>query len=313
MGKHSLCSLLVLACTALALPASAAAGGYATIMFGRGQITEVTGKACTPTPGSVSLWTIADDLRQRGLTATAPVTPSQIADAPDHICTGGSLYPNWSDLDTLRDAYGWSMVPRGLTSDSLQSVTDPAILEANVCGALQPLYQHGHSRAWGMYAWPQNRWTETQEETYVPKCYAYGRRYAAAGKSNALPIPPPAYWAYTVSINGGKCANTALACHTFTPKGNRDYMQPSALAATFNQALSGRWAIVQWYKIVSGSYSRIGRNPAWDCTSLDPRDHWTSAGELYCYNDYQAVISSIDPTITVTDPAGVALATGRQP
>src|SRR5438552_2706612 len=90
----------------LVFPSSAFAGDV-TIMFGRGQLEQVDSN-CQPVPNSVSLWSIATDLKSRGMAATLPVTASQIGTA-SNLCIGSSVYPTWSDLDTFRGTYGWSM------------------------------------------------------------------------------------------------------------------------------------------------------------------------------------------------------------
>lgn len=298
--------VLAIACTCGLMMAAQAQAGELTLMFGRGVINATDSK-CRTLPGSVSLFTIADDLKARGLVATMPESPSQLGDGTTHVCTSGNLYANWDDLANLRDNYGWTAVPRGLTNDSLKAATDPLFLDSNVCGALQPFYAHGHTRAWGMYAWPQNRWTLDEEATYVPKCYAYGRKYTNAGRSFATPIKAPYYWAPVASVNGGKCANASLACHTFASKGGFDYTLPSTLITGVTAAAGpNRWSLIQWYKLVTGSYGKMGDRFAWDCTSPDAADHWASMGELYCYVDYEAVIAAIQPGTIVTDPATVA-------
>ena len=286
-----------------------ARAGDITIMFGRGQIQQTTG-SCAPAAGSVDLWTIARELKDRGLTATLPVTASQITGT----CHAGALYPSWADLATFRDTYGWSVVPRGLTNDSLKDVTDPVTLDANVCGSRDVLESHGFKRAWGMFAWPQNRWTLTQEATYVPKCFAFGRKYASQTHSNRLPVTGPYWWAQTISVNGGRCADVTLPCHTMQVRNDRAYMQPTVLAATGRKAYGDYWTIFQWYRLVTGKFGQRGDATAWDCTASNPAEHWTSYAEIYCYADYEAVLDGIDLSrVTVTDPAGVAAQQGLLP
>ena len=60
---------------------------------------------------------------------------------------------------------------------------------------------------------------------------------------------------------------------------------------------------------MTGSHGRQGDAIAWNCSGGSPAQHWTSYAEMYCYNDYLAVIGSLDPA-RVTDPAGVALKLG---
>ena len=306
--------LLALAITAILLSAPPPAlAGDLTIMFGRAQLTTALGKSCTVPPGAVDLWTAANELRARGLTATAPVTNTQIG-TTTRLCEAGSRYPTWDDLALLRDGYGWSMVPRGLTSDPLSTVTDPNLLNASVCGSRDLLESHGHPRAWGLFAWPRNRWTADQEATYVPPCFAFGRKYVLETKSNPLPVTGPYWWANVISVNGGPCSNPALPCHALSVPFSRGYMQPSALSATARKAYGAYWTAIQWYRLVSGKYGTLGSGYSWDCTSSDPADHWTGKAELYCYSDFVATLDGIDVSrLTVTDPAGVAEGQGLSP
>jgi hypothetical protein len=249
---------------------------------------------------------VASALQARGLVATLPMTANQISTAPNHICIGDSQYANWDDLAKFRDAYHWTVVPRGRSGRDLTKISDPTVLRDETCGVLQTFYQHGQTRAWGLFAWPMNRYTSALETQYVTSCYAYGRTYN--GGVNSLPVSAPYYWANTVSVNGGRCANTALACHTMSAP--RQYVQPTTLAAIINRATTGGWVLMQWYKLVSGSYH--DQWISWDCTSLNPADHWSNNGEDYCYNDFLTVVNSINKTlITNVDPTSVALATGR--
>jgi hypothetical protein len=294
------------------IAASPMPGGVVTIMFGRGSI-HLTNYQCVVLPGSVNLYTVAKDLRSRNLVATLPMTVSQIGTGPARVCSSGNLYANWTDLANFRDHYRWTVVPRGLTNADLTAVKDPAALEANICGALRPFREHGHHRAWGMFAWPQNRFTVEYQQRYVTPCYAFGRRYTGLYGTNYLPIPYP-YWVRVVSVNGGKCADVTLPCHTFTFREGYDYMQPNALAATVAMAAkNGSWTLLQFYSLVWGAYGRMGDHFAWDCRSPDPADHWSSYTEYYCWNDYQKVISSIPSSVRVTDPATVAELIGRDP
>jgi hypothetical protein len=290
---------------AVCWPGVANADGYLTLMFGRGQLSEMRGSPCTPTPGAVSLWTVANALQARGLVATLPMTADQIATPPAHICHGDSEYANWDDLAKFRDVYHWTAVPRGRTDRNLTQITDPVVLKDETCGVLQTFYQHGQKRAWGLFAWPNNRFTASLEAQYVAPCYAYGRTYN--GGVNTLPVTAPYYWANTISVNGGRCVNPDLACHTISAP--RQYVLPATLESDISRATTGKWVLMQWYKLVSGSYH--DQWISWDCTSTNPANHWSNNPEDYCYNDFLNVINSISKTLTVTDPASVAQATGR--
>ena len=51
----------------------------------------------------------------------------------------------------------------------------------------------------------------------------------------------------------------------------------------------------------------------WDCTSPDPRLHWTNDNERYCLSDWEQIVAAIAarPDIVVTDPLTVGIAYGR--
>jgi len=239
------------------------------------------------------------------MTATVPMTLNQIATAPNRDCTGDSLYANWADLAKLRDTYHWTIVPRGRTGQDLTRVTNPTVLQNETCGVLPDFYQHGQTQAWSMFAWPNNKYTSALETGYVTPCYSFGRTYG--GGVNTLPVGSPYYWANSISVNGGRCIDTTLACHTISSP--RQYVKPSTLAAAINRATNGGWVLIQWYKLVSGSY----HDPwiSWDCTATDPADHWSKNPEDYCYNDFLAVLNSISKTLVVTNPAAIANMTNR--
>ena len=316
LGRRALlCCFLSASISALALGAYAQpayAGGFDTILFSGGEIQQTLAGTCTPAPNTVSLFSVAASLKATGLRATVAITPSRIADAPSHTCFGSGFWRsnilNWSDMASLRDVDGWTFVPRGLTGRTLTTGTSQTVLKEEVCGALKPFYDHGHMRAWGLFAWPRSQVTSMLQSTYAAPCYAYGRFYV--GGYNRLPIAYP-YFANVASVNGGRCADTTLACHYMHVLNNRSYVQPSRLIYLLKQpALGGGWTLIQWYKLVQGQFGTPGQSVAWNCTSADPRDHWTSYAELYCYNDFLAAIHSIPPTIDVTDPASVAQLSG---
>ena len=58
--------------------------------------------------------------------------------------------------------------------------------------------------------------------------------------------------------------------------------------------------------------TRTGTALSWDCTSADWRQHYTSRQEVYCYNDFLAIMDglrdAVTTGVTVTDPATVARA-----
>lgn len=285
---------------------------FLTIMLGRAQIKQTVDNSCQVVAGqATTLQDVATELSAHGLRATVPVTPSEIGQSTQK-CVGGILYASWDDLAQLRDTYGWDAVPRGMTNDVITGLTGQALQDAT-CGALPTFYAEGYPDAWGMYAYPQNRFTSANQEV-VKTCYSYGRRYTGAGDVNHMPAAPP-YWARVVSVNAGQCNDTSLACYNDpNVKNGRRYMLPSQLDKGVSTA-PGSWGAIQFYRFVTGSYgsrsSALGQ-PAWDCTGTDPRTHWSHQPEAYCWNDFLTFLDNLPAGVTDGSPADVARAYGRE-
>ena len=66
------------------------------------------------------------------------------------------------------------------------------------------------------------------------------------------------------------------------------------------------------YRFVSGA-GRVG-GLGWDCTGPSSADHWTTDGEVYCWNDYQQALSMVPRDVGPRPTrATVAQAWGRTP
>jgi hypothetical protein len=280
---------------------SAATARYITYAFGRAQIGNyVSSSHCTvPLAGNIPLWTVANLLRAHGHAASAPVTLNQTGTTVP-ICQGTIRYATWSDLSRLKTSYGWSLVSRGRTGKELTTLT-LAQQREETCGTIPDFTAHGFPEAWGMFAYPNNRFTTTMQTSLVNPCYGFGRRYGVG--VNALPVPPP-YWVTTNSVMGGRCNDPALPCYTMAVKNNRRYTLPRTLIGYENSA---GWTVIQWYRFVTARMGTItSTSPSWDCTSPDPADHWTNQPEVYCYGDAHGVIDALVAGAIDTNPAAMA-------
>ncbi|MDX6532854.1 MAG: hypothetical protein QOF68_598, partial [Gaiellales bacterium] len=245
---------------------------------------------------------IADLLRVRGIVGTLTATIAMVG-----ACSGGIRNATWDELATFRETYGWSLSSRGRTNRFTDTLT-PAEQRDETCGSLATFAAHGHTRAWGMFAYPSGFASMAAQLGPVQECFSYGRLYELG--SNPYPVAAP-YLVKQLDIGGGRCRNPALACYRIAVRRSRWYTPPRLLAAYANAGLdgTGRWALLQWYRFVSGRSAGPGKR--WDCTSPNTRDHWTSEPELYCLNDFLWVIDHIDRRVTVTDPATLGAAQGR--
>ena len=296
---------LVLVWLASAPSAAAAEGpGYVTIMFGRTQWAAAA--SCSPLPGAVDLGQIAQALAARGLVATGNVVTNW-TQPTGFRCFATVLQPGWDRLAMLRDTFGWTFVSAGRSHRDLTKLT-PSEQVSESCGSLGPLYDHGHDRAWGLFAYPKNRSTTSLQAEIVSTCFAYGRRYApTTNDRSAMAFP---WFQKTHSLDGGACNDPALSCwNVAAPK---HYESPVAVRELF-AVPADHWYTVQFYQLVEGRLGTVGGTSSqrWDCTSADWHQHWTSRSELYCFADFLAALDGIPPGVVVTDPASVAEAWGR--
>jgi hypothetical protein len=272
-------------------------------MFGRSQWVEVD-NSCVPLPGAVPLDQIAAALAARGRSATGAVIPSRTKETAQY-CDKLARYPIWPQLGSLRDQYGWTFVSAGTNYTDVTQLTPEEQL-ADSCGSLQTFRDHGHNRAWGLFAYPNHK-SNNSVGSIVSSCFSYGRVYGQGSSCHTCLTSP--WFQTTNTVNGGRCNNPALPCYDVAADNTQKrYMSPLNLANLMKPG-PDRWSSVQMYRLVTGSYT--GEHHSWDCTSADWRDHWTNEHEMYCYTDYFRAVDSIPPTVVVTDPATVAESWGR--
>ncbi len=277
--------------------------GYITLLFGR-TMYSIADNNCNEIAGAVPLDQIAQDLSSRGLTATGVVVVDRTQSA-SQLCYGGSLYPTWSDLDTLRDRYGWSFDSDGMSHNDITAMT-PAQQYEESCGSLAYLSENGMTTADAFYAYGDNlRSTPIQTNT-VSQCFDYGRTYNGGVNTRAGLTAP--YFQKTNSLLGGACNDSTQSCYTLSTNGKR-YASPVAMSSLL-QVTADQWVVLQFYRMVTGASANT--NPSWDCTAPNWQDHWTSQTEMYCMNDFDQAIGTIPAGAVVTSPATVAAAWGRQ-
>lgn len=279
--------------------------GYLTLSFGRMQWV-TTDKYCNALPNTVDMAQVAQEFQGRGLIGTGSVIVSRTAEDA-YTCWGQyTKHPSWSQLQGLQNNYGWRFFSGGLRYRNMTTLS-ASEQSSESCGSLQTFTDHGLVGAEGLFAYPNNKWTSAIQADVVSKCFDYGRTYQGGRNfRNSMAAP---WFQRTVSVNGGKCNNTALPCYNLTTTPRR-YRSPSDLASLMNVA-NDQWVVIQMYRFVVGSFT--GKTFSWDCTSTDWRNHWTSNAELYCWDDYLYALDRIPAGVVPTDPASVAAAWGRSP
>lgn len=275
---------------------------FVTILFSRSQWS--VQENCNVPPGAITLQQVAADLHDRGDIGVGSVVTSWIHESSVH-CTRAALYPSWDMLKSLHTDDGWEAISHSATHPDMTRLTTSQQF-AESCGTLPTFVNHGFNRAWGMFAYPNNKRTTEIQTNVVSTCFAFGRKYSPS--SNKIGTTSAPWWAKVKSVNGGKCNDSTAACYSI-PTHYR-YENPFTLA-TLVDVSSGQWAVVQFHKLVSGS--NLSGTVRWDCTASDWRLHFTSRTEMYCWNDYQRVLNAIPAGAIVTDPATVARAWGSNP
>jgi hypothetical protein len=293
--------------------AGAANPGYLTLSFGRTQW--VTSKNCVRLPNTIDLGQVAAELDARGLAGTGNVVTGRTPETGFTCFNGYVLHPGWDRLATLRDGSGWTFVSASRSYANIANLT-PAQQWDESCGTLQTFEDQGHTRAWGLFAYPNDSYSVSAQTDVVSTCFAYGRTYddslPLGTKNLNIRSQMAAPWFQrTSSLFGGSCNDPALPCYSAGYV--RRYGSVTDLRRLV-QVGADRWFNLQAYRFVTGARGTLGApGMNWDCRSPDWRAHWASASELYCWADYKRILNAIPSAVVVTDPASVAEAWGRIP
>ena len=315
MPRRTIVAILaVLTCWSGTPAAARAEGpGYLTLSFGRTQW--VTTKDCVRLPNTVDLGRVAAELSGRGLSGTGNVVTGRTPETGFRCFHGYTTHPGWARLARLRDENGWTFVSASKTYPNFASLTPEQQLDES-CGSLQIFEDHGHTRAWGLFATPNDTVSQESQRDVVSTCFAYGRIYddslpLGTKNLNVRSEMAAPWFATTSSLFGGACNDPSLPC--FSAPFVRRYGSVADLRKLV-QVGPDRWFNLQGYRFVTGAYGSLDRGGMnWDCTGPDWRAHWASASELYCWVDYRRILNAIPDTVVVTDPASVAEAWGRAP
>ena len=158
-----------------------------------------------------------------------------------------------------------------------------------------------------MYGPGSNSITPDIATNLVATCFSFVRYYWGNNLNTRAAVTAPPYYVHTDDTHGGSCNLTP--CTGSSNEGR--YMLPSEMITDLQAAGPDQWVVLSTYKLLTGA--KLSGNRRWDCTSADPRKHWTSELESYCLNDLLAALDTIKPGSVVTDPATVGEAWGRLP
>ena len=322
----ALAALLVITAPAQGAPANARTGSaavapvaatsdgpFVTLLFSRSEVA-----AADRTPpvrdnrniaGLVTV--VAPFLASNGLVATATIqtaTTKQSTVSFTHYGFTASI--SWDAASRLAGTYGWTFVSHSATYPTSWTGLSTSRIWAETCGSAATIAAHGLPGSSGLYAWPSDKYVDAIQAAYVSTCIAFGRQYSKLPTTRTDALTPP-YYQHTEGLNGGSCNDRTKPCWTVAGIPSH-YDLPQAVIDRIRDTSSGQWFTLQAYVLVTGKNPAYQTNTTrWDCTSADPRQHWSNDNERYCWQDYQAIIRAIPSSAVVTDPLSVAHLWGR--
>jgi hypothetical protein len=281
---------------------------FVTILFGRTQWVQA--ENCVRDPNSIDLGQVSQALTSRGLTASGNLVLNQTP-ASGFWCEGGfSLHPGWDRIQTLRQQ-GWSFNSAGRSYMNMALATYQQALN-NSCGSLPTFTQRGIDAS-GLFAYPNDAYTTAVQTNPVSTCFSYGRSYGTGLNSRWQMAAP--WFQSTLTTQGARCNMPNVGC-PYAAQAKWAYTLPSSIVATISGLQPGQWYSVQFYRFVTGANLDTADRFRWDCRAIDPRLHWATRPEVYCWNDFVAVLDALQAErsagrVIVTDPNAVATAWGR--
>ncbi len=280
-----------------------ASTGFVTIMWGRTNWQATMSPNCTAVSNARTLEQNAQDLKDRGLFGVGGVVVNRTLETDRTCFNNYTTQPSWADLNNLRDNYDWKFISQGMNYADMTLMTNDAD-RYNESGATLPiLAAHGHDRAWGAFNYANNK-QDAAAQAIVNQYFAFGRKYGPGTNTRTVASQSP-YIMSTNSVNGGRCNNKTLPCYNMPIKNDRRSTSPVVLSKVMSPK-DNEWGVVQFYRLVEGKYGKMGDNFAWDCSSANWQDRWTSQPEVYCRESFLFALDSRTTKATVTDPATVA-------
>jgi hypothetical protein len=289
-------------------------GPFFTFLFSRTEMTAAIN--CVPNSTNIARLDtdIAPYLASKGMKATGTLQTGTILPSA-WVCThsSSSMMGSWADATRFATQYGWTFVSHTATYPLNLPTLPPASQYAETCGSAEAIEAHGLPGARGLIAYPGAYAPPVEvQTTYGAKCFAWGRKYNYRATTDISAATRPPYWQITAAPRGGPCNLPTAACYTFPAVGSERYVLPSQSLANLAALGPGKWMTMQAFILVKGT-NPPGSTQRWNCNAADPRLHWTSDNERYCWRDWKTVVDAVAARtdVTVTDPLTVGVAFGR--
>lgn len=291
------------------------AGPLLSVLASRSEVGAADG-CVAKAAGVRSLATEVAMLHDQGITTTGSLVTSRTAKSTSTcVHYDSSLTISWQEAHRLTRLYGMNFVSHTATYPNDLSVLTPQQAYAETCGSAKVIDAHGLPGAHGLIAYPGAQTFPRQTQIqYGQKCFDFGRRYGGNGVSTRADAMKPPYIQDTAAPNGGPCNTPGAPCYAGTSSGPKRYQPPAFFARRIQALKAGDWMNLQFYVLVTGtSPAYTTSTERWDCTSPDPKLHWTNDAERYCAQDFDAISAMMKavPKGQFTTPYGVGRAYGR--
>jgi hypothetical protein len=283
---------------------------FVTFLFSRSEISAADG--CVRDDRGIATLggVVAPAMAAAGISGTGSIQTGSTKTST-LFCThyDETLATSWDRARWLASSYGWTFVSHGATRSTNWASMSSSELWADTCGSARAIDDQALPGGHGLFAYPNDAYDDTVQRDYVSTCFAFGRQYSKVPTTQAYALTPP-YYQHTEAVDGGRCNDPALACSSL-PTSNR-YDLPWSFVSKLQNLEPGDWYTIQAYVLVTGRNPPYATNQTrWDCTSADPRQHWTNDNERYCWNDFRRILQAVPSSGIVTDPLTVAHAFGR--
>jgi hypothetical protein len=305
--------------TGVARPATSAAypapGPFFTFLFSRTEMTAAI--SCVPNSTNIARLDtdVAPYLASKGFTASGTLQTGTIQ-ASSWVCTHSrsSMMGSWADATNLARRYAWTFVSHTATypTANMETLT-PQRQYAETCGSADAIQDHGLPGGHGFIAYPGAYPPPAGvQATYGSQCFAWGRKYNYRATTDITAGTRAPYWQVTAAPGGGPCNLPSAACYTSPAVGSTRYVLPSQSLANLAALGPGKWMTMQSFILVKGT-NPPGSTQRWNCNAADPRLHWTSDNERYCWRDWKTVVDAVAARtdVRVVDPLTVGIAFGR--
>jgi hypothetical protein len=290
-------------------------GRFVELIFSRTEVTAADGTPCQPDDTNVARLdtAVGPVLQYLHLSATGSLETGRTASTTTWCSHyGRTESASWSLAQQLA-ANGWTFVSHSTDYPGRLEWSQMTDAERwlETCGSAQAIDANGLPGGDTMYLWPNNIVDPNALTNYVEPCFGTNRAYGD-GVTGATQVAMIPYQQSVAGLSGGSCNIPTADCYD-VPGTITRYRTPDKVIDQINSLKPGQVLTLQSYLNVTGTNPSYTTNPdRWDCTSPDPRWHWSNDAERYCWNDLLTILEYLATSgIGISQPGLVNANFGR--